>query len=48
MSAVDEKSAKDTVTTIELGTVIAVEPGTEIEIETRIESATVTVTGLAQ
>lgn len=50
MSAGDEKSAKDTVTGIDLGTVIAVEPGTgtgtETETETGIESAT--MTALAQ
>lgn len=48
MSAGDEKSAKDTVTGIDLGTVIAVEPGTGTgtETETGIESAT--MTALAQ
>lgn len=46
MSAGDGKSAKDTVTGIDLGTVIAVEPGTKIGTETGIESAT--VTALAQ
>jgi hypothetical protein len=44
MNAGDEKSAKDTVTGIDLGTVIAVEPWTETE--TGIETAT--VTALAQ
>lgn len=45
MSAGDEKSAKDTVTGIDLGTVIAVEPGTGTETGTGIGTGIGTGTG---